>query len=272
MNDEGRQLAEDLAKMKSEEWICWTQIPLGSVFMSSGRLPHADVLAMSKSFAHTTFIIYEVKVTRADFQRDVNRGKYLKYFDFCNQFFFACPTGVLHRQDMPDDCGLIVKGDHGWSVVSAPRRREYTPDPELLVKLLITGYKDRQLEWKQYERLKNLEYRGLKEAACHHGIKIAHEIAAADELMRAANKLKDEIGALLGREYPTLERAVWELQGEIKALMEQRKYAKQAVKLAEVTLRLFDGTHFFVDGIPRQLRELADDLANQIQQPKLPSV
>lgn len=123
-----------------EKFRVWGEIPLGSVYLSPyGRgTPRADVLTMAASFTKPRITIYEVKASRADSQRDVHDGKYLKYFDHCNRLYFAAPSGLLKRDEIPDLVGLIVLGPSGsWSVIKGATTQAGEPDTELLIKLAI---------------------------------------------------------------------------------------------------------------------------------------
>lgn len=47
---------------------------------------------------------YEIKITRADFLADKKWKQYLK---FCNWFYFIAPEGVIKKEELPDNIGLI---------------------------------------------------------------------------------------------------------------------------------------------------------------------
>lgn len=137
-----RELIESLAAHLGSPKICvWTEIPLGSVWlsqMSAMKLPRADVLTMAKSFTKPTVTIYEVKESVSDFRHDVHDGKYLDYFKFCNRLYFACAAGTIPRGEVPDQAGLITLAKQGsWATVKGAVTREYQPDTELLIKLAI---------------------------------------------------------------------------------------------------------------------------------------
>ena len=72
-----------------------------SVYGSSRRL---DGWAMKKSWASPSFIGYEVKVSRGDFLQD---EKWTDYLDYCTQFYFVCPKGVVDIGELPLGVGLI---------------------------------------------------------------------------------------------------------------------------------------------------------------------
>jgi len=257
----GKTLAEDLAKSKdSQQWMTWVQIPLGSVFMSNGHIPRADVIAVRKSYTNPTFIIYEVKISRSDFLADVNKGKYRTYFQDCAQFYFATPSGLVKKEEVPEDTGLILRGDNGWHVVKAAPRREQKLDEQLLLKLLMRGYENHLVGWKQYDRLKLLEYKGLKAASLQHGIKIAQDLGEAADLIQRAEEIKQKVGEVLGKSYKTVWEAIYSLQSDVESLFAQKRYSAEVMKLVRIVELLLQGTRFFADGTPGQLRKIADQM------------
>lgn len=63
-----------------------------------------DGLAITKSYTSPCVTGYEIKVSRSDFQRD---NKYHLYLQYCNEFYFVVPAGLLKKEEIPDDMGLI---------------------------------------------------------------------------------------------------------------------------------------------------------------------
>lgn len=64
-----------------------------------------DLWVMKKSWAHPSFIGYEVKVSRSDFLGDI---KWRKYRDVCTELYFAAPPGVIQPEELSDGVGLIL--------------------------------------------------------------------------------------------------------------------------------------------------------------------
>jgi hypothetical protein len=58
-----------------------------------------DAVAIRKSYTNPRVIIYEIKVSRSDFLRDKIHKSYLQY---CNQFYFVCPKGLIRREEITD--------------------------------------------------------------------------------------------------------------------------------------------------------------------------
>lgn len=63
-----------------------------------------DGLAIYKSWAHPNIVGYEVKVSRSDFLRD---AKYTRYMPYCHELYFVTPTGMVQRQEVEENIGLI---------------------------------------------------------------------------------------------------------------------------------------------------------------------
>ena len=49
-------------------------------------------------------VIIELKSCRQDFESD---SKWKNYMDYCDRFFFMCPTGVIKEGELPEKVGLI---------------------------------------------------------------------------------------------------------------------------------------------------------------------
>jgi hypothetical protein len=88
---------------------------------------------------------YEIKVSRADFQKDMKqplkqRGARL----FSDQFYFVTPPGLLRPEEIPDWAGLLEPhGANNWErwptwreVVPAPIRSKDAPSWPLIVSML----------------------------------------------------------------------------------------------------------------------------------------
>lgn len=133
LEQRSRALAHDLAgqlRVAKERHIVWEEVALPD----GGR---ADVFAIRPSWGKRDMAIYEVKVSRSDFFRDVNAGKYRRYLPFCNRLYFACPQGLVKRAEVPEGCGLITRNPNGWRVVRPPTPREIeTPSFEWMVQML----------------------------------------------------------------------------------------------------------------------------------------
>ncbi len=82
-----------------------------------------DVWAMKKSWANPLTVAYEIKVSRSDF---INDNKWHRYLDYCNQFYFVCPAGVIKPEELPEEAGLMYVASTGSRIVTkkkSPYRR-----------------------------------------------------------------------------------------------------------------------------------------------------
>lgn len=107
-------------------------IPLGSVwagqFAGNPSTQIADFLFVNPSYTQFHVSICEVKVTRADFLSDIRSGKWRGYLDHCDRFYFAVPSGLIDRSEIPPEAGLMVRGPKSWrTIIAAPTRDILVP-------------------------------------------------------------------------------------------------------------------------------------------------
>jgi len=150
-------LQQDLAETRKQmHEIVAENLPLGV----GGGL--ADIFAMKPSWTNPNPVVYEVKVTRADFQRDVQAGKFTKYLPHCRRLYFAVPRGLLKKDDVPEGMGLTVRGENGWHVTKAPHilKGEMANPYSVVFAILLRVYPNGL--WRKPTRVERI--RGLLEA------------------------------------------------------------------------------------------------------------
>nr|WP_314462685.1 MmcB family DNA repair protein [uncultured Clostridium sp.] len=82
-----------------------TECKNGSTYFPPAQgLLKFDGLAITKSYTKPNIIGYEIKVSRGDFKQD---GKWHLYLQYCNEFYFVVPTGLVKKEELPDNVGLI---------------------------------------------------------------------------------------------------------------------------------------------------------------------
>lgn len=92
-----------------------------------GAAGQMDVWTMRLSRSKPRPTCYEVKVSRADFLADVRASKHRRYEPFVERCYFAAPSGMVDKREVPEGWGLIVRGDNGWHSLKAPRRLTIDP-------------------------------------------------------------------------------------------------------------------------------------------------
>lgn len=67
---------------------------------------------------HWRRIAYEVKVSRSDFLHEIaNPQKRQTAMMLANEFYFAVPAGLVEKDEIPEDCGLVTVKDGRAQVV-----------------------------------------------------------------------------------------------------------------------------------------------------------
>lgn len=132
------ELAADLAAhlRGSSSRITWEDMQLGP----SGS-PRPDVYTMEPTYTRLSFEAFECKVSVSDFRADVTAGKWQSYLKYANSVTFAVPHGLIPKEAVPAQCGLIVRGPSGaWRYQKKPTRSVLTEIPwQAWVKLLLDG-------------------------------------------------------------------------------------------------------------------------------------
>jgi len=133
-------LASDLAAhlRGGSNRITWENMQLGE---SGSARP--DVYTMEPTYTRLSFEAFEVKVSTADFRRDVTSGKWQAYLEYANSVTFAAPRGLISKDDVPATCGLILRGEGGaWRYAKKPVSHALREIPwKAWIKLLIDGTK-----------------------------------------------------------------------------------------------------------------------------------
>lgn len=135
------ELANDLAGhlRATGDRVIWTDMQLGP----SGS-PRPDVYTIGKSYTKFKPISYEIKISVADFRRDITAGKWHSYLKYSCGVIFAVPQGLITKADVPSGCGLIVRTPDGWRNLKGPTLQPLETLPhKAWMKLVIDGI-DRQ--------------------------------------------------------------------------------------------------------------------------------
>jgi len=69
-------------------------------------------------------VIYEVKVSRADFLADVGKpAKREAYADLAEAVYYCCPDGMIDKTDVPEGFGLLCEVTEGQFILRKRARR-----------------------------------------------------------------------------------------------------------------------------------------------------
>lgn len=208
------QLANDLASHLRglTDRVVWTDMQLGP----SGS-PRPDVYTIPKSFSKFLPLAYEVKISVADFRKDVTSGKWQSYLKFASGVIFAVPAGLITKADVPLGCGLIVRHDEIWRSAKGPTLKVTENLPrDTWIKLMIDGL-ERQIDNQRFEK----------------GVYSAHQKIAkkyGDELGRALSDL-DQARLFLNNKRKAADREMEELENY------ERERTKHARTRAEAEIK-----------------------------------
>lgn len=110
-----------------------------------GGYMEADILAISNAMLVKEI---EIKISRSDFKREAKdkahkhqalKNPYLNpYHKTPNKYYFACPIGLLSKEDIPSHAGLIRVTEEGKveMIIEAPKLHNIKADQKLLTGML----------------------------------------------------------------------------------------------------------------------------------------
>ncbi len=230
---EGQQLGLSLVN----HFLAAGHMAFGEITMGrSGQ--RADVVMIRKSW-NFRVAVFEVKVSRGDFQQDVSTGKYEGYMSHCHQLSFAVPAGLITKADIPAGCGLIVHSkDKGWHTLKAARVRAMDmvalENVGMLFACLMRGY-DESLERRSLADRMCLESNvGLADRAVSLGHDIRARLADQQSAWDAIKRVKEAIEAVTGESSRDIHSAIWRLEGFINDIPNPEAFevAKRLVAIA----------------------------------------
>lgn len=114
-------LLRDLATFMFDDKIVFAESGVDSRWLTRGEVSVPDVLTLNKSYTRPAPTIYDIKVSRSDFNSSFRKDKWMRYLPYCTRFYFAAPKGLLKKADIPEKAGLFVRGPDSWYTVKTPK-------------------------------------------------------------------------------------------------------------------------------------------------------
>lgn len=132
---------------------CWNNIAMpvkhSNGYVEATGKERPDIIAVNRTLniyglePH----IYEIKVSRSDFLQDVRTEKYKKYLGYAHKFYYAVPYGLVEKEEVPKELGLIVcqRGTHydypvwyRWKIIKNCKDLGGSLEPHHILKLAIS--------------------------------------------------------------------------------------------------------------------------------------
>lgn len=123
----------------------------------------SDFFAISKSGYS---VEVEIKISRSDFLADFKKTNYVgknkhsllidsEYIKKPNKFFFACPTGLIKKEDISENYGLIwIEKGNGTIIKDAKFiHKNKMLDNKKYIKILLDKFYYRNIELRKNQRL-----------------------------------------------------------------------------------------------------------------------
>ena len=108
----------------ARQWLFIPELRLGTGYGDKWE-QRIDAFALNCYPSHgMKSIAYEIKVSRADFLRELKQPEKRRgAMEVSNEFYFAAPPGMITKEELPADCGLVETNGDGFRIaVFAPFR------------------------------------------------------------------------------------------------------------------------------------------------------
>lgn len=130
-SDLQRDLCRYLQRDAPRKFIPLKEMDLG-LRIRDASVQRADVWAL-RWIDPIVIHIYEVKVSRSDFQSDINSGKWEGYINQCHWFFFVTPYGLVTKDEIPERAGWLEqrKSGKGFKVLNGIENPGFIPAGEM---------------------------------------------------------------------------------------------------------------------------------------------
>jgi hypothetical protein len=219
-------LLHDLANCCVVEKSCivFTEVGIGSRSLQGGSVPVPDVLTLQKSYTRPTPTIYDIKVSRSDFLQDVRKDKWQRYLPYCQRFYFACPTGLVKKNEVPVDAGLITRSENGWHTTKTPRVQS-APDYTMwdVQALLMAGVYTMQGMRQLQNRFDAEESIDLRDHTFRVGKKLAGIARQYEKLQDQHEDLREKLAIGGGGAHKHVVTAVSRITGKSLAELAEMK-------------------------------------------------
>ena len=196
MNVKAQDIKLALAQYHPKDFFIPECKTCSTYFPNAQGLLIFDGIAITRSYTQPCITGYEIKVSRGDFKQD---AKYHLYLQYCNEFYFVVPVGLLKKEEIPDNMGLIYYYPETGKLIKKKKALHREIDePVDMYKYIIYSrieqdripfYEDKAeyakayLEDKSYKRRLGIEL----------GSTMAKELSEATDRLERLNRAEEEL-------------------------------------------------------------------------------
>lgn len=248
-------LCADLARWLQCDGFVANQIRFGSAWLQNASIP--DVMKVRKSYTRWDVQIYEVKAYRSDFQAEIRGGKWRDYLSMSSRLYFASPAeGVINDvSEVPEACGWTARGPQGWRTRKTPRIREFTPDPDQLLALLMSVDDDLRHALRDLNAEKARKHRVNKAKNLALWSKMRHRESAVTESWGLRKKLV--LARQVFEKVTGLSVSIWDFPDKLENMLNAAKHGVEPTQFRA-------GIHAIVNELSKLIDLVPDTSAQAI--------
>lgn len=252
--------AAEVKKAVRRDWSdghsTFFEVKGGSTFL--GDCPRMDVVGIEHSWSPPTVKIAEVKVSRRDFLNDT---KWRTYLDYCNEFYWAVPTGLVGRDEIDAKAGLIMVNPNTGSVttVKAAPHLDIEEDKgfKMLYYLLTWRHNNERLGREARMQRIEEELQRRKDLGERYTHFVSERLQEAADRVRAAEASRDHAQRMQEMEKEKVERKL-ESINEAEELIEAARGAVGRIEPDQLKTLLEKVPYSLENNLKRIINQCSD--------------
>jgi len=198
---------------------------------------------------------------RKIYEADDRANKWRRYLDVCHRLYFACPKGLLQKDIIPNDAGLITRSEKGWYVVKAAKsNKPACLSEDTILALLYRGYEEELQMRRLRDRIVAEENVPLINRAKRIGYDIAKRLDqnATARTEKKAYQVIELVNKTLGMDLTDENTSFY----EIERIFKQCKKLSDSAAIIKKVGEIFSGWHWDSFDLVKECKELEKMLDN----------
>lgn len=229
-----------LSRYNPKEWLVFHELREGAGFQDGGpSLRTIDFAAVHRWSGHGhKFVCVEVKITLADFRREIaNAEKRRAWHETAHEFWFAAPRGVIPLEELPDGCGLVETYGSKLRTRRAAPSKINAPGPDAGMWMMMVRQLDARLAKQKREEGNFATFAGrpiglteLRELADLYGA-LPYRVAEMERQIRARILTEQRKENLASGRWAAVQR---EWEWTLRSLFGRKAVPEEAEKAMKV--------------------------------------
>ena len=234
--------------------------------------PRMDFVAIEKTAKKKPLITgYEIKTSHSDYIQD---RKWDQYLEHCNEFYFACPKGVIQPDEVDVNAGLVWVYNTGTRCKRKALYRPIEPSWDILYRILLSHldapnrFSDRMYRADRYQEYVNGK-KSLRELGYAVAQTMSKQMQELEKNVVALNSSAPELRKAKAIKELLNEYGIWDsynLPDRLKELIASYKYNQCVDRIRYDVDHIKESLHEFeclLDKVSKEGKNVVEELETE---------